>query len=161
MNFNFFNKSKDVGLVLGSGGARGLAHIGVIEGLIENDYKIKEIAGCSMGALIGAIYASGKLADFKKWIVELDCWDVFDLMDFTFNAQGFIKGEKVFKEMESFLSEINIEDLEIPYRAIATDFINKKEVVFDKGSLYNAVAICPNCHRECHSGRNRADITRT
>ena len=139
MNFNLFNSRKKVGLVLGSGGARGLAHVGVIEGLVEKGFQVSQIAGCSMGSLIGAIYASGNLNEFKQWITDLDFWDVFSLIDFTLNSQGFIKGEKVFKEMESFIGNINIEDLDIPYCAVATDLKNKQQVLFDKGSLYEAV----------------------
>jgi NTE family protein len=139
MNFNLFKKKNEIGLVLGSGGARGLAHVGVMECLTEQDYRIKEIAGCSIGSLIGAIYLSGNLTEFKKWISNLDFGDVFDLIDFTFNAQGFIKGEKVFKKLKSFISDVNIEDLDIPFRIVATDLKNKKEVVFEKGSLYNAL----------------------
>ena len=139
MNLTFFNSGKKIGLALGSGGARGLAHIGVIEGLEAHGYEISQIAGCSMGSLVGAIYASGNLKQFKQWINELDFWDVFRLMDFTLNSQGFIKGEKVFKEMESFIGNVNIEDLDIPYCAIATDLKQKKEVIFRKGSLYEAV----------------------
>lgn len=132
------NKKK-VGLVLGSGGARGLAHIGVIEGLEEKGYSIAQISGCSMGSLIGAVYATGNLLGFKKWITGLDFWDVFSLMDFTLNSQGFIKGEKVFNEMEFFLKDVNIENLDIPFCAVATDLKNKKEVVFKKGDLFKAV----------------------
>jgi NTE family protein len=123
------NSKKKVGLVLGSGGVRGLAHIGVIEGLEENGYEIAQISGCSMGSLIGAIYASGNLKEFKRWIEELDFWDVFGLMDFTLNSHGFIKGEKVFKEMEAFFKGTNIEDLGIPFCVVATDLKNKHEVL--------------------------------
>jgi NTE family protein len=88
-----------VSLVLSSGGARGMAHIGVIEELLSNDFEIAAIAGSSIGALIGGIYAQGKLDEYKKWVSELDKFDVFKLMDFTFTQQGIIKGDKVFQDV--------------------------------------------------------------
>jgi len=130
---------KEVHLVLSSGGARGVAHIGVIEGLLENGFKIKSIAGSSMGAVVGGVYAAGKLPEYKEWVCNLDKIDVFKLMDFTFSTQGFVRGERVFNEMKSFIPECNIEDLNVPFTAVATDVLNKREVIFDKGSLYTAL----------------------
>ena len=130
---------KQVALVLSSGGARGVAHIGVIEALLAHGLEITSIAGSSMGAVVGAVYASGKLGEFKDWITNLDRVDVFRLMDFTLSGQGFVRGEKVFNEMASFMGEINIEDLPIPFVAVATDITNRKEVVFRKGNLYQAL----------------------
>jgi len=131
--------SKNVHLVLSSGGARGVAHIGVIQALEKKGYKIKSIAGSSMGAVIGGVYAAGKLNEFAEWVSNFDRIDVFKLMDFTLSTQGFVRGERVFKEMKSFIPECNIEELSIPFKAIATDITNKKEVVFKKGSLYTAL----------------------
>ncbi|MEM7109010.1 MAG: patatin-like phospholipase family protein [Bacteroidota bacterium] len=131
--------SKSVALVLSSGGARGVAHIGVIEALEEQGYTISAIAGSSMGAVIGGVYAAGRLPAYKKWMCELDKLDVFKLLDFTLSTQGFVRGERVFNEMKKFIDDQNIEKLNIPFKAIATDLVNKKEVVFDKGSLYVAL----------------------
>ena len=131
--------SKSVALVLSSGGARGVAHIGVIEGLLEEGYNIKSISGSSMGAIVGAVYAAGKLPEFKEWISNLDRVDVFKLMDFTFSTQGFVRGEKVFNEMKKFIADRNIEDLNVPMSIIATDIVGKKEVVFQKGELFTAL----------------------
>ncbi|PIE86255.1 MAG: phospholipase [Bacteroidia bacterium] len=131
--------SKTASLVLSSGGARGLAHIGVIEELEKLNYKIKTISGSSIGAIIGGIYATGHLQEFKEWISNLDKLDVFKLMDFTMNPTGFIKGDKVFNEIQSFIPDVNIEDLPIEYKAIATDLINQKTVIFDSGSLFEAI----------------------
>lgn len=128
-----------VALVLSSGGARGLAHVGVIEELIKNGFEITSIAGSSIGALVGGVYAAGTLDPFKKWITTLDYWDVFQLMDFTFSTNGFIKGEKVFKKMEDFIGSTKIEELAIPFFAIASDILNNKAVCFTEGSLYDAV----------------------
>jgi len=130
---------KEVHLVLSSGGARGIAHIGVINALEKKGFTIKSIAGSSMGAVVGGVYAAGKLDEFTKWVCDFDRIDVFKLMDFTLSTQGFVRGDKVFKEMKSFIPECDIEDLSIPFKAIATDIINKKEVVFEKGSLYTAL----------------------
>lgn len=125
--------------MLSSGGARGLAHIGVIERLEEEGYEISSIAGTSIGALVGAFYACGKLEAYKKWAIELDRMDVFKLFDFTFSVQGFIRGEKVFTELKKVIEDIDIEDMPIPFAAIASDAKNKKEVVFDSGSMYQAI----------------------
>lgn len=131
--------SKKVSLVLSSGGARGIAHIGAIEELERRGYTITSISGTSMGALVGGIYAAGGLELYKEWMLTLDKMDVFSLVDFTISGRGLVKGEKVLKEMKKIIPDKNIEDLTIPYSAIATDIINGKEIVFDKGSLYDAI----------------------
>ncbi len=130
---------QSVSLVLSSGGARGVAHIGVIEGLLEAGYDIKAISGSSMGAVIGGVYAAGKLPEFKEWISNLDKIDVFKLMDFTFSTHGFVRGDKVFNEMKKFVSDCDIEELNIPLSIIATDITNKKEIVFKSGKLFTAL----------------------
>lgn len=132
-------KNKKVSLVLSGGGARGIAHIGVIEELLKNGYEIHAIAGTSMGALVGGVYAQGKMDDFKNWLYTLDKMKVFQLVDFTFSLQGFVKGEKVLKKMKDFIPDGNIEDLPIHFQAVATDLLNKEEIVFRDGSLYNAI----------------------
>jgi NTE family protein len=131
--------SKKVALVLSSGGARGVAHIGVIEGLIDHGFEISSIAGSSMGAVVGAFYACGKLPQFKEWIGNLDRIEVFKLIDFTFSSQGFIRGEKVFKNLEKFIPDRPIEEMQIPFIAISTDLNTQKEKVFDSGSMYHAI----------------------
>jgi len=130
---------KNIALVLGSGGARGIAHIGVIHELIEQGYRITSIAGASMGAVIGGIYASGKLDDYEKWVCSLDKFDVFNLIDFTLSSSGIIKADKVLNEIRKFIPDRNIEDLPIPFTAVATDIRNKKEICFTSGSLYQAI----------------------
>ncbi len=130
---------KPVSLVLSSGGARGLAHIGAIEELENHSYEIKSIAGTSMGALIGGLYATGSLEKYKEWVSNLDKMDVFKLVDFTFSLSGLIKGDRVMHEMQKMIPDINIEELPISFVAIATDIINQKEVVFENGSLYDAI----------------------
>ncbi|MFV1884064.1 MAG: patatin-like phospholipase family protein [Balneola sp.] len=130
---------KKVHLVLGSGGARGLAHIAVIEELEREGFEIIEIIGCSMGAVIGGFYASGHLKEYKEWLFGLSKSDVFDLMDFTFTKQGFIKGEKIFNTLREMTGDLKIEDFKIPFTAVATDIKNNKEVYFRKGDLYKAL----------------------
>jgi NTE family protein len=141
----FFNKATKkqekptIALVLASGGARGMAHVGVIQELEKRGYQISSVAGCSMGAVVGGVYAAGKLEPFTKWMCNMEKADIFKLLDFTLNGQGFIKGDKVFNELKKIVGEINIEDLKVPYAAVAADLIRKEEIVFTKGNLYNAM----------------------
>lgn len=130
---------KTVSLVLSSGGARGLTHIGAIEALLESGFVIGSVAGTSMGALVGGVYASGNLPAFKEFITSLNKVDVLRLMDLSINKKGIIKGEKVFTEMKKFVADINIEDLPIPYTAIATDLTFHREVIFNHGCLLDAI----------------------
>jgi len=131
--------SQKVALVLSSGGARGLAHIGVIESLEAQGYEITSVAGSSMGALVGAFYACGKLDVYKEWALNLDRYDVFKLIDFTFSVQGFIRGEKVFKALQEIIPDISIEEMNIPFAAVVTDIEAKAEKVFREGSMYQAI----------------------
>lgn len=129
---------KRVALVLGSGGARGYAHIGVIEELEARGYQIACIAGSSMGAVVGGIYAAGKLPVYRRWVETLDYLDVLRLLDVNFSL-GAIRGERVFGRIRQFIGEINIEDLPIPYTAVATDLTNQQEVWFQEGCLHQAM----------------------
>lgn len=128
-------------LALSSGGARGLIHIGVIDELERRGFDIVSLSGSSMGALVGAMYAAGTLNDFKDWITTLTRMEVLGLVDFTFASKGFIKGERIFDEMQKrgFIPDINIEDLPKSMVILATDIINNKEIVFKKGSLVKAI----------------------
>ena len=130
---------QSVSLVLSSGGARGVAHIGVIEELERQGFEIKSIAGASMGALVGGIYATGNLKVYRDWMCKLNKRTVFSLVDFTLSNNGLVKGIKIISELKKIIPDINIEDLPISYTAVATDIKNKKEVVFEKGSLYEAI----------------------
>lgn len=130
---------KTVSLVLSSGGARGMAHIGAIEALEESGYEIVSIAGCSAGALVGGMHASGNLPKFKDWICNLDRIDVFSLMDFTISSKGFIKGVKVFGALQKIIDDCQIEDLRIPFVCNAVEIPGGKEHIFRKGSLYSAI----------------------
>ena len=108
-----------VTLVLSGGGARGIAHIGVIEELERRGYDIASIAGTSMGALVGGVYAEGAIGPFRDWMLSLDRRKVLSLVDFTLSRQGMIKGDRVFNKMKDFIPDTLIENLRIPYVAVA------------------------------------------
>lgn len=128
-----------IALVLGSGGARGLAHIGVIEELLSRGYDITSVAGTSMGALVGGIYAAGKLPDFKKWVLGIDKFRMFQLLDFSFRLDGMVKGQRIISTLKEMVPDLSIEALPIPFAAISTDMAAEREVVFDRGSLFDAI----------------------
>jgi len=130
---------KRISLVLGSGGARGLAHIGVIEVLEEQGYDIAAISGCSMGALVGGVYAMGKLAAYKDWVSALDQGDALRLLDFSFSSAGLIKGDRVMGALRELVGDCDIEDLPIDFTAVATDLDARREVWIDDGSLFDAI----------------------
>ena len=130
---------KTVSLVLGSGGARGHAHIGVIEELLSRNYKIISIAGCSMGALVGGIYAAGKLKQYEEWATSRSYIDVLRLVDLSFDAFGMIRGDKVFSIIQELVGPRLIEELPVSYTAVATDLTNQKEIWFQEGDLFEAM----------------------
>ncbi len=130
---------KNVALALSSGGPRGFAYIGAIEALLEHGYSITSVAGTSIGSLIGGIYAAGKLPEFKEWLFSLNKWKVFSLMDLSIGKNHFVKGDRVINAIKEIVPEVNIEDLSIPYRAIATDLYTGQEIVFEKGELFTAI----------------------
>ena len=132
-------QKQNVALVLSGGGARGMAHIGVIEKMLEKNLEITSVAGTSIGALVGGVYASGNLNAFREWVKNQSRMDVIRLMDVVISRNGFIRGEKVFKELSQFISDKNIEDLPIPYAAIAVDIKKHQEIVFTKGKLKDAI----------------------
>lgn len=135
----FVAMKKKIALVLSGGGARGLAHIGAIETLESHGYEITSISGCSMGALIGGMYAAGKLPEVKDWVLALDRRKVLSLVDFSLSLTHLVKGDRVMEALKEIVPDVNIEDLPIPYTAVATDWNSGKEVIFDHGSLYDAI----------------------
>lgn len=130
---------KKVALVLGSGGARGYAHIGVIEALEARGFEIIAVSGCSMGALIGGIYAAGKLPEYREWVCNLDYFDVLKLVDVTWSPMGAMRASKVMSKLETLVGDILMEDLSIPVTTVATDLVRQREVWFQKGSLLRAI----------------------
>lgn len=132
-------KKKNVALVLSSGGARGLAHIGAIEELEARSYHISSIAGCSMGALIAGVYAAGKIDEFREWMKTVTRRKMFELTDFSLSLNHIVKGKRIIEAIMEFVPDVAIEDLPITYCAVATDLTAGKEVVFNKGSLFEAI----------------------
>jgi NTE family protein len=130
--------NKNVALVLSSGGSRGLAHIGAISELEKHGFTITSVSGSSIGAVIGGLYAMHKLQEFTSWVSSFKKMNVWGFMDFTLASNGLLKGERVFDKMNTFIPDMNIEDMPIPFAAVATDILHEKEVVFTKGSFYEA-----------------------
>lgn len=136
---NLMESKKTVSLALGSGGARGLAHIGVIEVLRDEGFIIERVAGSSIGACVGGIYCAGKLDVFRDWILSVNKRETFRLMDFTMSTKGVLKGQKVLSHLKTLLGEIRIEDFDIAYTAVATDVKSKEEIWMSNGDLYNVI----------------------
>ena len=132
-------RSTTVSLVLGSGGARGLAHIGVIQWLTENGYNIRSIAGSSMGALVGGIYAAGKLEVYAEWVLALERIQVVRLLDPAFERTGLFKGERIMGVLRELIGDFSIEDLPVSFTAVATDLGSGEEVWLRKGKLFDAI----------------------
>jgi NTE family protein len=128
-----------ISLALGGGGARGYAHIGVIQVLEEHGYEIAGIAGTSMGAMIGALHAAGHLDEYADWVTALSHRDMLRLLDPTLRSPGAIKGERVMARVNELLAGVRIEDLPIPFTAVATDLLSRKEVWFQEGPLTMAL----------------------
>ncbi|AFK67438.1 patatin [Pseudomonas putida ND6] len=110
----------------------------MIEEIERRGYDIACVAGCSMGAVIGGIYAAGKLDEYRNWIESLDYLDVLRLVDVSFRL-GAIRGDKVFGQIRKIVGEINIEQLRIPYTAVAADLTNQQEIWFQEGCLHQAM----------------------
>ncbi len=130
---------QSVSLVLGSGGARGLAHIGIIQWLEDQGYRIESIAGSSMGALIGGIYAAGELPTYRRWVCALSRTDVLRFLDFAFSGRGLFKGDRIIDTLKGMVGEHAIEDLPIAFTAVATDIDRRREVWISKGPLFDAI----------------------
>jgi NTE family protein len=130
---------KTVSLVLGSGGARGLAHIGVIHWLQENDYEIRSISGSSMGALIGGIFAAGKLDTYEQWVRSITRLDILALLDLSWGKAGLVKGDKIINTLVDFVGDQRIEDMSVNFTAVATDIQAEKEIWINKGKLFDAI----------------------
>ena len=130
---------KTISLVLGSGGARGLAHIGVIHFLEENGYDIRSISGCSIGALVGGIYACGELDVFEEWVRAITKLDMIRLLDVSWGKEGLFEGERIIGVFKELIGDRRIEDLSIEYTAVAADINREKEVWLKRGSLFAAI----------------------
>ena len=133
------DEPRRVALALGSGGARGYAHIGVIRVLEERGFEIAGIAGSSMGALVGGVWAAGKLAEFEGWARSLTRADVFRMLDVSLRAPGAMRAEKVLAHVQELVGDELIENLEAPFTAVATDLISRREVWLQRGRLDIAI----------------------
>lgn len=136
--FKLREKKWSVALALSGGGARGLAHIGVLR-VLEKHIPIDAIIGTSMGALVGGIYAAGKLDEFEKAVRKMPKKDITALFIESPRRTGLIRGEKIKAFLNKFIKGVNIEDLKLRYAAVAADLRTGNEVVIEKGSLYNAI----------------------
>ncbi|MGH8160323.1 MAG: patatin-like phospholipase family protein [Rhodanobacter sp.] len=132
-------RKPSVALALGAGGAKGLAHIGVIEEIEAQGFQITAIAGTSMGALIGGVYAMGKLDVYRDWVTTLARLDVFKLLDWTFSGGGLIKGERIIGTLREMIGDVCIEQLPLAFTAVATDLDREREVWLTRGSLFDAI----------------------
>jgi len=130
---------KRVALTLGSGGARGYAHIGVIEELEARGYEIVALSGCSMGAVVAGVYAAGQLEAYRDWVCELDYFDVLKLVDVVWSPMGAMRATKVMSKLEELIGERLIEELPLPLTTVATDLLHQREVWFQSGPLLNAI----------------------
>jgi len=131
--------NKELSLVLGSGGARGYAHIGVIEELEERGYVIKSIAGSSIGSLVGVLHACSRLQEFKEWVLGKDLLDVMHLLEFNLGTKGVFKGDRIFQVLRNMFDDVLLEDLTIPVTVVATELLTQKEVWFVRGPALEAV----------------------
>jgi len=127
-----------IGLALGSGSARGWAHIGVIRALEDYGIHPDIVAGCSIGALVGAAYRGGHIDSLEKWVSALSFWDVVRLLDVKMMG-GLIEGESLMASFEDKIKDVNIEELDKPFAAVATDLSSGREVWLQQGSLPAAV----------------------
>ncbi|MEM6231521.1 patatin-like phospholipase RssA [Shewanella scandinavica] len=128
-----------VGIALGSGAAKGWAHIGVLNGLAAMGIKPDKVAGCSVGALVGAAYAHDHLPELEEWVRSFSSWDVLGLMDIRWRKGGLIGGDKVFDVLQARIGDVNIENLNRPFAAVATDLYSGQEIWFTEGDLRQAV----------------------
>ena len=133
------DKQATVSLVLGSGAARGMAHIGVIEWLMGHGYRIESISGASMGALVGGIYAAGELDSYKQWLLALEKMDVIRFLDLAFSSEGLFKGDRLMDALREMVGDRNIEDLPVNYTAVACDLDRQREVWLTDGALFDAI----------------------
>ena len=132
------NKNK-IGLALGTGSARGWAHIGVINALNEANIKVDYVAGVSIGALVGAVYAAGNINALRDVILQLDWKQIFSFVDIVFPKSGLIDGNKIADFVRKYIKAKNIEELPVPFCAVSTDLTTGREIIIKKGDIIEAV----------------------
>ncbi|WP_111976717.1 patatin-like phospholipase RssA [Algibacillus agarilyticus] len=133
------NKTKKIGLVLGSGAAKGWTHIGIINALHEMGVKPDVIVGCSMGSLVGGALAAGKFDEISQWATSMDSWRIVKLLDWGVNRGGLVAGEKVFSHFQQMIGDLNIQDCDIPFATLATELYTGREHWLQSGRLVDAV----------------------
>lgn len=131
---------KKTSIALGSGGARGLAHIGILRALEERgEFDIEAITGSSIGSLIGGLYAANKLDEYADWVQGLSLTDIWKLLDFSYAGVGLFKGDRLMEKLSDLVGDTRIEDLPIPFSAVATDVRKREEVWISQGSMFDAI----------------------
>lgn len=133
------NHRRDIALVLSGGGARGWAHIGAIESLEAHGYRIRAIAGTSMGALIGGVYAAGGMAQLKQQALQLTRRQMLHLFNLSPGLDHISNGQGVTDLLQRIVGDVQINDLRIPFCCSASDLVSGKEYVFTEGSLVTAI----------------------
>ncbi|MGL5967462.1 MAG: patatin-like phospholipase RssA [Kluyvera sp.] len=128
-----------IGLALGSGAARGWSHIGVIKALQKMGIEVDIVAGCSIGSLVGAAYASNRLPELEKWVCSFSYWDVLRLMDLSWRRGGLLRGERVFNQYRQIMPVEKIEHCERRFATVATNLSTGRELWFTEGDLHMAV----------------------
>ncbi len=130
---------RTVGLALGAGGARGIAHIGVLRALENAEIPVDAVVGTSVGALIGAVYAAGQLENFERWVRKFEWSDVLRLFDPVWPRSGLISGTRALERLSSVLGDWRIEDLAIPFAAVSVDLITGEEILMREGRVMDAI----------------------
>lgn len=131
---------KKTSMALGSGGARGLAHIGILRALEDSgNYQVSSIAGSSIGALVGGLYAAGKMDDYADWVSELSLGEIWKLLDFSYSRVGLFKGDRIMDRLAELVGDTRIDDLSMPFSAVATDIQKREEVWITAGSMFEAI----------------------
>lgn len=135
----FKRERRNIALVLSSGGARGLAHIGAIDSLEAHGFNITSVAGTSFGSIVAGMYAMGRLDEFKEWMAGIDRKMIRRYTDYSLSLSYFVKGERIISELEKIAPDRNIEDLPLPFACVATDWKTGREAVFRHGSIWKAI----------------------
>ena len=132
-------KQRKIGLALGSGAAKGWAHIGVIQALTEMGIVVDVVAGCSVGALVGAAYATNRLNAMTRWVCGFHHWDVIRLMDLSWQRGGLLRGDRVFNQVRHILRTQQIEECAIKFGAVTTNLTTARELWLTEGDLHHAI----------------------
>ncbi|MGF2252374.1 patatin-like phospholipase RssA [Yersinia ruckeri] len=128
-----------VGLALGAGAAKGWAHIGVINALKKMEVEIDVVAGCSVGALVGAVHATQHLSELERWVRSFGYWDVIKLMDFSWQRGGLLRGERVFNAVGQIIGIQSMDECSLPFGAVVTNLSTGRELWLTEGDINQAI----------------------